>query len=313
MKIYYMCPDLTAPTGGIREIYRHVDLLNASGYEAYVFHHRFGFKCSWFTNNTKVAYQSVTPVTEEDILVFPEVYGPNVGDHAKGIRKVMFNQNVYYMFNLYDYSEDMSTPYLDPSVLGTMVVSEDSKWHMDYIFPDHKTIKIINSVDTELFSYRKEKKRQIAFMPRKHPEDSVHVFNALKFRGSLKGWKLVPIENKSIEDTAEIMAESAIFVNFSKVEGFGYPPAEAMACGSLAVGSHAWAAREYMHPVFSIPVHPGDLIGLCSAIERAIAIYDNTPDVYEYMCLEASKYITENYSVEKGKASILAAWKELLT
>jgi len=55
--IYYGCPDKDYPVGGVRVIYRHVDLLNRNGFDAFVLHHYFPFRCTWFENATRVAHE----------------------------------------------------------------------------------------------------------------------------------------------------------------------------------------------------------------------------------------------------------------
>ena len=57
MAIYFGCPDKDYPVGGIRAIYRHVDILNRNGLEAFVLHRLALFRCTWFENETRVAYQ----------------------------------------------------------------------------------------------------------------------------------------------------------------------------------------------------------------------------------------------------------------
>ena len=36
--IYFFCPDLSNPMGGVHMLYRHVDILNANGFHAAIVH-----------------------------------------------------------------------------------------------------------------------------------------------------------------------------------------------------------------------------------------------------------------------------------
>lgn len=38
MRIFYVCPDIQAPSGGIKRLYTHVGLLRENGYDAYIMH-----------------------------------------------------------------------------------------------------------------------------------------------------------------------------------------------------------------------------------------------------------------------------------
>ena len=73
--IYYWSPDYDTPVGGVKILYHDVDVLNANGIEAAVLHRKRGFRCTWFENNTRVAYMGRTKLTCDDFLVIPEVYG----------------------------------------------------------------------------------------------------------------------------------------------------------------------------------------------------------------------------------------------
>lgn len=55
-RIFFICDDGNTPNGGIKQIYRQVDVLNKNGFNAFVLHRYYGFKCTWFKNETKVAY-----------------------------------------------------------------------------------------------------------------------------------------------------------------------------------------------------------------------------------------------------------------
>jgi hypothetical protein len=38
-RIFYLCPDLRSPIGGVKQIYRHVEILDSAGFNATVLHH----------------------------------------------------------------------------------------------------------------------------------------------------------------------------------------------------------------------------------------------------------------------------------
>jgi Glycosyl transferases group 1 len=62
MTIYYLCPEGPfEPAGGIQMMYRHVDILNRAGLEAYMLHSNPPFRCTWFENDTPIRYLSTRP------------------------------------------------------------------------------------------------------------------------------------------------------------------------------------------------------------------------------------------------------------
>lgn len=57
-RIFFICPDTNTPSGGVKQLYRQVDILNKNGFRAFILHGKYGFKCKWFDNATSVAYNS---------------------------------------------------------------------------------------------------------------------------------------------------------------------------------------------------------------------------------------------------------------
>ncbi len=96
MNIYVLCPDHNTPSGGIKKLYRHVDVLNRHGFSAAILHRKQGFRCTWFANNTGIeSYGRAIKAMMHDphsYLVFPEIYGSEIAEYAPGVKKVIFNR-----------------------------------------------------------------------------------------------------------------------------------------------------------------------------------------------------------------------------
>ena len=61
MTIYYFYPEPFEPAGGVQMAYRHVDILNRAGLQAYILHPNPPFRCAWFENETPIRYLSTRP------------------------------------------------------------------------------------------------------------------------------------------------------------------------------------------------------------------------------------------------------------
>lgn len=59
--LFFWAPDDSIPSGGIKQIYRHVEILERAGIEACVLHTRKGFSCSWFEHRARLAYLGESP------------------------------------------------------------------------------------------------------------------------------------------------------------------------------------------------------------------------------------------------------------
>src|SRR5689334_10639840 len=135
--VYYLTPDDNAPRGGIRVMYRHVDLLNASGFRAKVLHTKPGFRCTWFANTSTVVSAGEVKLTGDDLLVVPDYYAPGLEHLPAGARVVMFNQAGYHTFDHIAFdATPPGAPYTQIKNLVAMVtVSEDSAALLRYTFP----------------------------------------------------------------------------------------------------------------------------------------------------------------------------------
>ena len=312
--IYVMSPDIPSPTGGIKVLYRHVDILNAHGYRAFILHENVGFRCTWFENTTPVTYLPFVRPTDEDFVVIPEIFGPQMARIARGTPKVIYNQSGSLTFQGYpiDASGD-ETPYTNPEVVATFAISENVIDYVSFAFPEMRQFRMRWSIDQSAFSFvgPSHKKRQIAFMPRRRPEEALQVFNLLKFRGALDGFNVVPIHDMTAKQTADVMGQSLLFFSFGYPEGLPLPPAEAMSRGCIVIGYHGFGGKEYFLPDVCYPVEAGDVLSFAQTAEKVLdGVRRNEPHVTEKGRL-ASKLIKSQYSTENEVADVLSAWTEL--
>jgi len=337
--IYYFCPDFKGVVGGVKTMYRHVDILNGNGFNAAILHSRTGFRCRWFENDTKIAYVRQTDLGMDDILVFPEpflAYFTDFHNPPKAelwfdrivsksrhkyyinelsktpVRKVIFNQNAYLSFEGIDSAEAYDIPYLRKDVTATICVSDDNEDYLKFAFPNARLYRVRLSANKAYFYHGPDKKPQIAFIADRSREDSNQVLNILKARNSLEGFRLVPIKDVAERQVAQIMRESLVFMSFGRAEGFSLPPMEAMLCGCIVVGYHGRAGREYFDPSFCCPVEVGDIIGLVRSVEAVLSVYKENPAQLAEIAKTASEQIAFRYTSEKEEADLKNIWAEIL-
>ena len=342
MAIYYRCPDKDYPVGGIRVIYRHVDLLNRNGFEAFVLHHYHPFRCTWFENETPVAHEvrypdssgalptragrralkalgrprsiDPLPVLElgaDDILVLPEVM-PAVPELEADVPKVIFNQNAYLTLAPYPLDVDPEAlVYARPEVLGAIVVSEDSRRYLEPLFPELRIRRVHYGIDPQLFAFERDKKRQLAYMPRKNPLDLDQVLLRLRLTGRLDGWEVVEIAGSSEQETAAVLRESAVFLSSGHPEGFGLPAAEAMSAGCVVVGYHGYGGREFLTEDHGFPIEVGDVVTFADTVARVLDELEREPAALSRRVERASRFIREQYSPEREERDLLEIWGEL--
>lgn len=304
--IYYLCPDYAVPSGGIKVIYRHVDLLNDAGRPAAVLHHSDGFRCNWFENRTRVVGAPAVELGKRDVLVVPEVYGPFLAQLPGGTRRVIFNQNGYLTF------EHLGNGQV-PAYGGfeaAMTVSEDSAELLRFAFPGLSVDVIPNSIDPILF--RSEDGlpvRRLALMPRKRPADAGLILRLLGER--IPGWEVTPIEGRSEGETAAALRAAPVFLALGFREGFGLPAAEAMASGCFVVGFPGFGGREIFDPSYSVAVEDGDVLGAARAVAVACERYEAEPEAVREDGARAAAAIHERYSAANQSARLLGFFDRL--
>lgn len=317
-------------------MYRHVDILNQNGFEAYILHSKKGFRANWFENDTPIVYFDEINLDRNSYLSIPEsfaffanysglsrafkkLFSKNkhkyiVRDLADSpAKKVIFNQGCYLTFSHYPIKEHAySFLYRKHDVLGAIVVSEDSWNYLSFAFPGLKIYRTHNSLDSTLFTYSKEKKKQIALITGKTKEDIRQVLNILRSRNSLQDFELVYIENKSEKEVAQILKESLIFLSFGTAEGCPVPPQEAMRSGCIVIGYHGRGGKEYYKEEFCYPVETGNITGFVEKIEEVINLSKSDPHLLEIKRKKASEYIEKNYSREREIEDVINIWNDLL-
>lgn len=310
--VYFLAPDYNLPSGGTKTIYRHVDILNASGLRACALHERAGFRYTWFENATRVGHLGSTRLNINDLLVVCEHDVELLWRRPPGVRHVIFNQSGHMTWERG--REQVNRHYrADPSLCAVIVVSAHSLDLLRYAFPDTPIRRVHLGLDSTLF-YPPEGPRpaRITYMPRRGKADADLVLALMSNRGVFKGWDIVKLHGLPHAEVARQLRASAIFLAFPYQEGFGLPAAEAMACGNYVIGYHGYGGREFLDPAFSTPIEPGDVLGFARALERVIASETREPGWCAAHGRQASQYVLKAFSLEREAQEVAALYRELL-
>ena len=341
-RLFFLCPDNDVPSGGVKQIYRQVDLLNENGFNAYVIHNRKNYRASWFKNETKILrnrflfktikyirkqnqshfrkqYNSYIlkylkeisfELNDSDYVIFPEIYAHFISEINIVCKKVIFNQNCYYTFLNKNDNYSFENNYSSKSVEAVIVVSRNSEEYLNLAFQNIRIYRTRLGIDSDIFNFSNNKKRQIAYMPRKLKDDVDQVINIINLRGKLSDWSFVEIDGKSEEAVAKILKESALFLSFNHKEGFGLPPAEAMACGCVVIGYRGEGGKEYFNENFCFPIKDGDIIEFIKKIEFVTSnhSFQNLLEIGQ----KASDFILSNYNSDIEKNDVISIWQKII-
>ena len=179
-RIVYVSPDSNAPTGGIKVIYKHVELLNALGVEACVLHFKRGFRCDWFANTAPVI--ALEDLRTTDFVMVPEIMTV-LGNQLQGMgmRYGMFVQNGYLVLPTAPMA-DIARCYQHAELV--LSISDDTSGMLTEVFPElqAKIVRVKYSVDPSRFKPAADKAQIATYMPRKLPLHAQNVVPWLAHR-----------------------------------------------------------------------------------------------------------------------------------
>lgn len=312
MKIrFYIATGPTQVAGGIKQIYRQVDVLSSLGFDAAVSVPSDNLRPEWFDSDTKTVLASSETLTKDDYLVVGEQIskipdGPEFSEASL----VIYVQNPYGVMKGFGKGVlGVLATYRD-KVNAVICVSEHSREVLSWLLKCD-VYRVRYSFDRPPFGMPLKKKKMLSYMPRKAGDSLRYVVGTLQAKGviSKHNWEIFEILEMSEEEVARALGESSIFISGSTLEGFGMPPAEAMACSCVVVGFTGAAGVEFIKPEYSFPIEQGDVFALTMKIAELMSKSD---DELLEIGHRASKWIRSAYSTEKEIESIRKAWEGIL-
>ena len=245
-----------------------------------------------------------------DVVVLPEVSAlPAWQSLAQKCRLVMHNQNPFYTFRSFATMQALNAF----GLFGALCCSAFTR---DALQRWGSTVqwRVVRPFVLPVFAQSGQqpgvqRKRQIAFMPRKRPGEAQLLKSMwVSMYPQLADVPWVEISNMSRPQVAQVLAESLVFASLSYHEGLGLPPLEAMAAGCLVAGFTGQGGSEYATPANGRWVAEGDL----EAWVHALAA-DVQADVSTIEMRRAAGYATAaRFDVVQFEAGLNVAWQKLL-
>ena len=313
--IFYICSAMSKPRGGVKQIYRHVDILCRHDHPATVVHPIPGFRATWFENTTPVIDRTQFRAAfrpHHDVVVIPE--GVALEAMLVAPHRVIFNQNAYYGFVAL--GPDVPDPDPYRNIAAALVVSEHNAELLRFACPGLDVVRVLCGVDSGLFRPRplRDKKRQVVCVARKGAPVNLAVFHALASRRRARGLAEVPwcfLEDRAQAEVAHILEEPLIVLFASVEEGFGLLPVEAMLAGCLVLTHGTGPQREYAPAHACYAEH--DVPGIVHAIEDILDATAEGLDARQANCDDAHARVATAYSLAAEQASVLEAWARVLS
>lgn len=341
-RYFFVLPDAARPVGGVNVALQFIEALRGAGYEAAPLYSRPDFKYAFYNtscpgyyypplasvprkfagrerNIKESLYNLIRPTgaklntalepRADDVFVLPEMWYPEYSNVFQGHRRVLLAQDVYWFCFAYRRDLKNAAPAINRFDF-TISTSEASQAAVETI-SGLSSSRVPLTVSRPSLNASTQKRRQIAYMPRKRGEQVEIVVNCLRAMPEFVGWDFVKIDKVSPERLDEIFRESLIFLSFSHQEGFGLPPAEAMAAGCIVAGYTGVGGEEYFTSDYGFPIPDGDMVKFISTVKSIVQEYSQDPSRLDEMRMRASEHIHSRYSLESMKAALLPTWAKL--
>lgn len=270
-RIVYVAPRPRSNTGGNKIIFRHVEALQALGYNAVVRSPARFEPPTWF-NHTAAMDDATRPIADDDILVIAED-GLGVLAHCAGLpnRKVVFCQNPYAFagYGFASLPDDQRAKYRTFMACNTGVAGLIARYF------DYETISVVPAFADDRIFRPVPKVPVIACTPCKRPAEykAIRYMFARLYTGPTP-WQWEALQTATEVQTAAAMGRASLFLSLAKMEAHSITTLEAMASECLVAGFTGIGPREYTSPVNGFWVDEDDCEAAALALVRAATLAD---------------------------------------
>jgi glycosyltransferase involved in cell wall biosynthesis len=287
------------PSGGVKIIYQHCEILSRNGYETYAVH-LGDFKIDWFPHDVSAVKErdAIQNIRESDILICPEII-PLAAQPFKCQNRISFIQG----WAIVDRVVGPNQSYEDFGFTHLLACS-----HYNKSFISNRSglscSVVVNGIDLDHFCYRPEIKenKRVLYLNRRNVNDAKEAIKMLEPE-IRRTAKFIELENRYDENgMIKHYQKSDIFISTGYPEGFGLPALEAMACGCAVVGFTGGGGTEFMKDGDSAFIAPdGDIQKLSQCLKKVL-----TDEMLKERIREGGLIKTKEFSMKRMENELLA-------
>lgn len=307
-RILFECLDWPHPAGGIRRIYRHVEILTSYGYDARILHHSPGFRATWFRSSARVDYWTESyRIGTGDVLVIPEGHVDIMRSTKDAVyRRVVLALNWARIYKKLPIGTDWRNFGIEHVISGGHYEQHFIRRTMGL-----ESTVILSGIDTEMFKPASAKACQVVFMPAKNSEYAHLIVSAFRARyPMLLDVPFLSLMGVAHDKVADALAKSAVFLAHTFPEGFSRKTLEAMASGCIVVGHSGQGSAEYMNHLENCYLaQDGDALLVTEYLSEAIECFRSGA---ANSIQDSARNTAQNYSLEREEVSVQNFWRDFL-
>ncbi len=319
-RIVYLSWPAREITGGIKMVFRHVEILREAGFEAIVATED-AQPPAWFETTAPVV--GLDAVLADDVLVFPENHRGLLERFAErdgtvprtlpvppseGSKKVVFCQNPYMISRGLGGKSDYSAY----GVSCVLAVSPQTAEYCRNRFPSLPVVYLPVYVDRSLFQFQSQKVFQVAFAPRKRHLEAQCIFD--QFRALCpehRDVRWVKIDQLPERGVATVLKQSAVYLALCRLEAASLSILEAFACGCVVAGFTGIGGRLLANDSNGFWAAEDDCEGCAAQLAKAVRLVAEGGQPHADI-VEAAVYTAGYYSRERLAKRLLEFWRRFV-
>ena len=313
--IFYFCPDTTVKSGGIRRIYRHVEVLSQNDFPAAVMHEKKGFSISDLPAVPIRYFNDNGVLNGDDILVIPEGF-PGLMKSLQNlpIRRFVFALSWSHIYRFLPDGEDWRDYGIERILTILPFIKDFLTWTMNL------PVDLLDfSIDPQLYYYQEnEKELQVTYFQRKSADTIEPLKNIMKSRNKefMSKIKWVGLHDLPLEEFAAEIRKSMIFLSLGTMEGLNRTVYESMRSGTLVAGFNGVGLQDVMkddgEEKNCILAQNGDYVTLARKLEPFFLdmLSDRTNNWQKI--IRNGRRVSVPHTMEAEEKSIVNFWNSVL-
>ncbi|MBF0383242.1 MAG: glycosyltransferase [Magnetococcales bacterium] len=310
-RIRFICHDNPKPSGGIKVLYQHVEILCDNGFDAAILHFNPGFNLDWLDSTAPVIDATKNLELKPcDWIVIPEDDIQALESFANvACKRIVFCQG---HFNIFKALKKKKT-WKDYGINHVLASSTEIQSYIKMVFGIHANL-IPLAINHGIFKPGLQKNPlAVAYMPRKGSWNLKLIISSFWHQyPQLREVEWIAIDNMSETQVAKVLQHASIFISTGYQEGFGLPPVEAMACGAIVVGFKGGGGKDYATESNGIWVNDEDPISLVKVLSDTLSQLKQQPHHPSFTNLRDQGFKTASrYNKERTKKELINIWRKL--
>ena len=314
MKVYYYCPNLNHPSGGMGVLFKQAKILADNGYDVTLLYEGDGvFNPTWMDFSIehipKVRINGLGSIRidSNDLLVIPEGFG-NLIDSTKNMKckRTVLAQSWIYIYTSMPQPKSWKESGIESVISVSQGITEYIQKHMQGI----KVSQYKQSI-SPIFKSNLDKEFKVCYSSSRSNTQQMNTHNLINIVKSsdkrLRNVQFVELKGMSKQQFANELADCAFCLYTDEIAGFGTLPLEAMACNTHVVGFSNIGNKEYVRESNGFWCQNGDYHTLADNLTLQLNIF-LTGYGYNDLCLNEIN-TASHYNELQEKERILSIFE----